>query len=91
MATPPILTKPNLGEDLLVYFSASDQAISSILVKEEGHEQRPIYFVSKILRGAETRYQKIEKVALAIVTMARRLRPYFQSHQIIVKTDQLIK
>jgi len=29
----------------------------------------------------------IEKVALALVTAARRLRPYFQSHTVIVRTD----
>lgn len=33
----------------------------------------------------------IEKVALTPITSARRLRPYFQSHQIIVKTDHPIK
>ncbi|GAU47407.1 hypothetical protein TSUD_403880 [Trifolium subterraneum] len=45
----------------------------------------------KIFRGAEIRYQKIEKLSLAVVTTARRLRHYFQSHKIIVKTDHPIK
>nr|KYP61955.1 Pro-Pol polyprotein [Cajanus cajan] len=36
-------------------------------------------------------YQMIEKLALALVTSARGLRPYFQSHQVIVKTDYPIK
>ncbi|XP_057418153.1 uncharacterized protein LOC130712333 [Lotus japonicus] len=39
------------------------------------------------LPGAELRYQKIEKAALAILKTARRLRPYFQSFQVKVKTD----
>jgi len=29
----------------------------------------------------------IEKVALALVLTARRMRPYFQNHSIIVRTD----
>ena len=91
LATLPILTKPEPGEDLLLYLSISNWAISLVLVKNERCEQRPIYFTSKVLQGVETRYQKIEKVALAVVTIARRLRPYFQGHQIIVKTDQPIK
>nr|KYP40021.1 Retrovirus-related Pol polyprotein from transposon opus [Cajanus cajan] len=33
----------------------------------------------------------IEKLALALVTTTRRLRPYFQSHQVVVKTDYPIK
>nr|KYP65748.1 Retrovirus-related Pol polyprotein from transposon opus [Cajanus cajan] len=43
------------------------------------------------LSHAEKRYQMIEKLALALVTAARRLRPYFQSHQVVVKTDYPIK
>nr|KYP53964.1 hypothetical protein KK1_000129 [Cajanus cajan] len=39
----------------------------------------------------EKRYQMIEKLALALVTTARRVQPYFQSHQVVVKTDHLIK
>nr|KYP56267.1 Retrotransposable element Tf2 [Cajanus cajan] len=38
-----------------------------------------------------SRYQMVEKLALALVTAARRLRPYFQSHQVVVKTDYPIK
>ncbi|MCI60200.1 putative protein NYNRIN-like, partial [Trifolium medium] len=46
-----------------------------------------MYFVSRVFQGAEVRYQKIEKLALAVVVTARRLRQYFQSHKITVKTD----
>nr|KYP75999.1 Gypsy retrotransposon integrase-like protein 1 [Cajanus cajan] len=51
----------------------------------------PIYFISRVLQDAEKRYQMVEKLALALVTAARRLRPYFQSHQVVVKTDYPIK
>ncbi|KAF8085675.1 hypothetical protein N665_0652s0003 [Sinapis alba] len=34
-----------------------------------------------------TRYPTLERMALAIVTSARKLRPYFQSHSIVVLTD----
>ena len=33
------------------------------------------------------RYQMMEKVALAYVNTARRLRQYFQSHRVTVRTD----
>ncbi|GAU32568.1 hypothetical protein TSUD_218260 [Trifolium subterraneum] len=36
-------------------------------------------------------YQRIEKVALALVNSARRLRYYFLAHTIVVQTDQPIK
>ncbi|GAU47711.1 hypothetical protein TSUD_177160 [Trifolium subterraneum] len=56
---------------------------SSMLVQEEGKEQKPVHFTSKVLHGVELRYQKIEKVALTLLSSARKLRPYFQSHTII--------
>jgi len=33
-------------------------------------EERPVYFVSQVLHGAEVRYQMVEKVALALVITA---------------------
>ncbi|KAL0386629.1 UNVERIFIED_CONTAM: hypothetical protein Slati_4590800 [Sesamum latifolium] len=61
------------------YLSVTPQVVSSVLVREEGGKQLPIYYVSKVLNGAEGRYTPIEKVALALVVTARRLRPYFLS------------
>ena len=87
LAAPPILTKPKPGIPLVLYLSVTDSSISLVLVQEEGKVQKPIYYVSRSLHGAEGRYRKLEKVALAMIMSARKLRPYFQSYQIIVKTD----
>ncbi|RDX82530.1 hypothetical protein CR513_36660, partial [Mucuna pruriens] len=62
-----------------------------VLIQEEEGEQRPVYFTSKVLQGLEKRYQKIEKAALALVTASRRLRPYFQTFSVIVRTDLPIR
>jgi len=91
LTTPPILVKPKLGDPLILYLAVSENACSSVLVQEVRKEQRPVYFTSKVLHGAEVRYQKIEKVALALISSARKLRPYFQGHTIIVRTDQPIR
>ncbi|GKV52722.1 hypothetical protein SLEP1_g59293 [Rubroshorea leprosula] len=40
------------------------------------------------LKNAELRYPIAEKAELAVVTSAKKLRPYIQSHPIIVLTDQ---
>ncbi|XP_022155870.1 uncharacterized protein LOC111022883 [Momordica charantia] len=40
---------------------------------------------------AETRYPQMEKLALALVTSARRLRPYFQAHTVLVLTNLPLK
>ena len=43
--------------------------------------------MSKALQGAETRYQALEKAALAVVFSARRLRHYFHSFTMVVMTN----
>ncbi|GAU46453.1 hypothetical protein TSUD_402200 [Trifolium subterraneum] len=91
LASPPILTRPQLGCPLYLYLAVSENSMSSALVQDIKGEERPVYFVSRIFKGAEIRYQKIEKLSLAVVTTARRLRHYFQSHKIVVKTDHPIK
>jgi len=43
--------------------------------------------MSKALQGPETRYQSLEKAALAVVFSARRLRHYFHNFTVVVMTD----
>ncbi|XP_072077924.1 uncharacterized protein [Arachis hypogaea] len=46
---------------------------------------------SRGIENAELRYPSIDKLALALVFSARRLRPYFQSHEIHVWTDHPLR
>ncbi|KAK2965054.1 hypothetical protein RJ639_029535 [Escallonia herrerae] len=91
LSSPPLLSKPFPGEDLLIYLSVTEVAVSTVLIREEDGVQKPIYYVSKVLQDVETRYPKIDKIALALIISARRLRPYFQSHTIVVLTDQPLR
>ncbi|KAL0373707.1 UNVERIFIED_CONTAM: Retrovirus-related Pol polyprotein from transposon opus [Sesamum radiatum] len=67
LARLPLLVKPSLRETLYLYLSVTPQAVSSILIREEEGKQLPLYYVSKVLNGAEGRYTPIEKMALALV------------------------
>ena len=89
--TTPLLSKPLLGEVLLLYLAVSEHAVSAVLIREEGSKQLPIYYVSKSLLDVETRYSHLGKLALALIVAARKLRPYFQAHPIIVVTCFSIK
>nr|XP_025682159.1 uncharacterized protein LOC112783427 [Arachis hypogaea] len=91
LSKPPVLQKPKLGEPLYLYLFVTDTTISSVLITESNKEQQPVYFVSKSLQNAELRYPMLEKLALALIFSARRLRPYFQSHTIIVRTSHPLR
>ncbi|KAL0449020.1 UNVERIFIED_CONTAM: Transposon Tf2-12 polyprotein [Sesamum latifolium] len=91
LTSPPLLTKPKIGEILYLYLAISESNVSSVLVRQEGKGHHSVYYVSKVLQGAKVRYSQIEKLALSLVIAARKLRPYFQSHQIIVLTNHPLK
>ncbi|VFQ79929.1 unnamed protein product [Cuscuta campestris] len=82
-----VLSKPEQGETLYLYLGISPNAVSSILIRDDG-AQKPIYYVSKALNGAESRYTTIEKTAYALFISAKKLTSYFQAHPVEVLTDQ---
>lgn len=87
MASLPLLKQPEMGYPLFVYLAVEEESVSTVLIREDGKDQCPVYFVSKVLHGAEVRYSEVEKIALALVNAARRLRPYFLNHTIVVRAD----
>jgi len=91
IAMPPVLSRLKPGVPSLLYLSVADKVVSLTFVQEDGKHQLPIYFTSRILHDAEKWYQMIEKVVLALITSDRRLRLYFQSHQVVVKTNYPVK
>lgn len=82
-----LLAKSVQGDRLFIYLAVSEKAVNSMLVKQKKGCQSPIYYTSKAMMDAETRYPVIEKLALALITIAQRLRPYFQAHSIMVLTN----
>jgi ribonuclease HI len=49
-------------------------------------KQLPIYYISEALSGSKLFYSEMEKMAYAVVLAKRKLRHYFQSHNISVPT-----
>ncbi|XP_075633677.1 uncharacterized protein LOC142606168 [Castanea sativa] len=91
LSAPPLLSPSTPGEELFMYLAVSSAAVSAALIREEGKIQKPVYFVSRALRGAGERYPRMEKLAFALITAARKLKPYFQAHPIIVLMDQPLR
>ncbi|XP_050248675.1 uncharacterized protein LOC126695925 [Quercus robur] len=87
----PLLSPSVEGEELYLYLAVTPHAVSSALIREEDKVQRPVYYTSKALKGAEGRYPQMEKLAFALITASRKLRHYFQAHVINVMTDHPLK
>jgi hypothetical protein len=87
LATPPLLSPSKPGEKLDLYLAVSPTAVNPALLREEEGQQLLVYYTSRALRGVEERYPPMEKLAFALVTAARKLRPYFQAHTIVLLTN----
>ena len=92
MKNLPLLSTSVEGETLYMYLSATDEAVSLALVRmmKTGH-QNLVYYTSKVLHEAEVRYPRLQKLIYSLIVVAKRLRPYFQAHSIVVLIDQPLK
>ena len=86
-----LLSPSKLREELYLYIAVLQATVNATHVREEEGPQRPVYFISRTFREAEERYPRMEKLAFALVTAARKLKSYIQAHIIIVLKDQPLK
>ena len=69
MIHPP----PDYSKDFLLYIVASATTIAMVLVQENLHgQEHVIYYASKNLMDSETRYSRVEKLALATVITVQK-------------------
>lgn len=76
LMNPLVMNRRTTGEDLQIYLGVFDTVVSAVLLQEK-LEPRLVYFVSRTLQDTKTLYQQVEKVAMALIHAARRLKPYF--------------
>ncbi|XP_024200642.1 uncharacterized protein LOC112203984 [Rosa chinensis] len=91
LAEVPLLYKPVPREMLYIYLATSLKAVSSALITKDFDCEYLVYYAGKGYIGAESRYPDIEKIALALLVSARKLRHYFQAHSITVFTNHPLR
>ncbi|XP_022004433.1 uncharacterized protein LOC110901995 [Helianthus annuus] len=74
LASLPDIATLETGELIFVYLSVAGEAIRAVLTIERDKVQVHVYFFSNTLKLAEIKYPPLEKLALALVQTARRLR-----------------
>ncbi|XP_050897077.1 uncharacterized protein LOC127103879 [Lathyrus oleraceus] len=87
LTNPPILAPPCGKKPMRLYISASDTTIGSMLAQEnEGGIERAMYYLSRVLNDAETRYTSIEKLCLCLHFSCTKLKYYIKPIDLYVSS-----
>ncbi|CAM8952283.1 unnamed protein product [Rhodiola kirilowii] len=87
LVSAPIVQPPNWDLPFELMCDASDYAIGAVLGQRVEKKLHVIYYVSKVLDGAQRNYTTTEKELLAVVYAFEKFRPYLVATRTIVYTD----
>ena len=89
LTNPPVLVPPQHGKPFRLYLSTDDTVIGSALIQEFEGKEHVIYYLSRRLVDAETRYSAIEKLCLCLYFSCTKLSHYSLSTEctVICKDD----
>src|ERR1044072_791465 len=85
LMNPPVLLPPIRNRPMKLYIAASDLTIESMLAQEDDDGvERAIYYLSRVLNDAETRYSSIEKLCLCLYFSCVKLKYYIKPIDVYV-------
>ena len=74
LSKPPVLVTPQQDMPFFVYLSVGDTSIASVLVQKHDDQESVVFYLSRRMLDAETRYPEIEKLCLCLFFTCTKLR-----------------
>jgi transposase InsO family protein len=78
---------PDLNGMFIIQSDASETGLGAVLLQEKDKVRHPIWFCSRTLKPAETRYSVSEKECLAVLWAIDKFRGFIEYSHFIIETD----
>jgi len=79
-----MMAPPRLDLPFIIYISADDVSIGSVLIQEVGGKEQVVHYLSRRLLDAETRYSEMERLCLCLYFTCTKLRHYLLNAETLV-------
>ena len=73
LSKPPVLVPPQQDRPFYVYLSVGNTSIASVLIQKHDDQERAIFYLSRCMLDAETRYPEVEKLCLCLFFTCSKL------------------
>ncbi|KAK1683852.1 hypothetical protein QYE76_044700 [Lolium multiflorum] len=84
LTTPPVLVPPQQDRPFYIYLSVADTSIASVVVQLYEGVERVVFYLSRRMLDAETRYPEVEKLCLCLFFTCTKLHHILLTAEIIV-------
>ena len=74
------MVAPVLGKPLLLYIANTKQSLGALLAQEQERVEKPVYYISRLMKGPELRYSI--KVCLSLAFAMMKFNHYFLGHRL---------
>jgi ribonuclease HI len=81
---PPVLVPPQQDRPFYVYLSVGDTSIALVVILVHDNKERVVFYLSRRMLDAETRYPDIEKLCLCLFFTCTKLRHILLSAEVII-------
>ncbi|KAK1629369.1 hypothetical protein QYE76_003684 [Lolium multiflorum] len=84
LTKPPVLVPPQQDRPFYIYLSVADTSIASVVVQVYDGLEKVVFYLSRRMLDAETRYPEIEKLCLCLFFTCTKIQHILVSADIIV-------
>jgi hypothetical protein len=84
LSKPPMLVPLQQDKPFYIYLSVGDTSIASVVIQVHDGKERVVFYLSRRMLDAETRYPEIEKLCLCLFFTCTKLRHILLSAEMIV-------